>query len=236
MKNTKVSSFSRNPLNGRKIWLGAVTIMAMASTALAVHQGAVPNAAAKAVALKVGAKAPDSVLLSLDGKPQRLKSVLGGKPTVLIFYRGSWCPYCNLHLADLQSVEEQIRKLGFQIVAISPDKPADLSTMMDKHQLTYRLYSDSKAVALKKFGVAFRVDDQTFEKMRENYKVDLEKASGETHHILPVPSVFVIDRTGKIVYVHADPDFKVRMKGEEVLAVAKRFAGSNLPVTPKSGK
>jgi peroxiredoxin len=124
----------------------------------------------------------------------------------------------------MQTIEGKLRELGFQIVAITPDKPSELVKMMDRHKLTYQLYSDSKADAIKNFGVAFRVDDQTFSTMRDSYKVNLETASGETHHILPVPSVFIIDPSGKIAYVHSNPDYKVRLKSDEVLAVARRLA------------
>ena len=72
---------------------------------------------------------------------------------------------------------------------------------------------------MKKFGVAYRLDDPTFTKMRDSFGVDLEKSSGQTHHILPVPSVFVVGKDGKIVYVHSNPDYKVRLKGSEILSV-----------------
>jgi peroxiredoxin len=202
----------------------AFGILAVTITALAKQQTDVAKTAAEAVPLKVGTVAPNSQLLTLEGKSRSLKEVLGGKPTVLIFYRGGWCPFCNRQLADMETVEAKIRGLGFQIVAITPDRPSELVKTMDKHQLTYQLYSDSKADAIKNFGIAWRVDDPTFLTMRDSYKVDLEASSGQTHHILPVPSVFIIDRGGKIVYVHSNPDFKVRMAGSDLLAVAKRLA------------
>jgi peroxiredoxin len=150
-----------------------------------------------------------------------LHGIIAGKPTVLIFYRGSWCPYCNAHLSDLVTVEEELRSLGYQIVAISPDRPEELNRMTIADHLNYRLFSDSQAEAMKKFGVAYRVDDTAVKNLKQKYNVDLERASGQTHHILPVPAVFVLDRAGKIVFVHADPDYKVRMKGAEVVAAAK---------------
>jgi len=73
----------------------------------------------------------------------------------------------------------------------------------------------------KKFGVAYQVDNNTVTNYKRKFNLDLENSSGQTHHILPVPAVFIVDRGGKIVFVHADPDYKVRMKGAEVLAAAK---------------
>ncbi len=89
---------------------------------------------------------------------------------------------------------------------------------MDKNHVAFTLLSDPKVEAMKRFGVAFRVDDATFAKYRDQYKVDQEKYSGQMHHILPVPSVFVIDPKGMITFAHSNPDYRVRLKGDEVLA------------------
>ena len=178
--------------------------------------------------LAVGTKAPSAKLKGLDGKDIKLKDVLAGKPTVLIFYRGDWCPYCNAHLADLAKVEGDLKNLGYQIVAISPDLPSELQKTADKHKLDFTLLSDSQAKALKKYGVAFHVDDMMYGAMKDKYNIDLERSSGEKHHILPVPSVFLIDKDGKIVFVHSNPDYKVRMKGDEILAAAKEASNSKM--------
>jgi len=77
-----------------------------------------------------------------------------------------------------------------------------------------------QAEAMKKFGVAYQVDNTALTNYKQKFNVDLESSSGQTHHILPVPAVFILDRGGKIVFVHADPDYKVRMKGADVLAAA----------------
>ena len=181
----------------------------------------VASNAKEAKPIEVGAAAPDAGLRDLGGDDVTLHAIIAGKPTVLIFYRGFWCPYCNAHLSDLVTVEEELRSLGYQIIAISPDRPEELNRMTTADHLNYSLFPDSRAEAMKKFGVAYRVDDTTVTNYKEKYNVDLERSSGQTHHILPVPAVFILDRTGKVVFVHADPDYKVRMKGAEVLAAAK---------------
>lgn len=198
--------------------LGFGAALGLTALSLAVTmQDTVANSAAEAKPLKLGATAPDASLKTLDGKDIKLKNALGGKPTVVIFYRGGWCPFCNAHLSELAKIEGDIRKQGYQIIAISPDLPAELAKMADKDHLTYKLFSDSTAEAMKKFGIAFRVDDATFTKYRDNFHIDLEKSSGQTHHILPVPSVFIVDKKGKITFVHSDADYKVRLKGADVL-------------------
>lgn len=211
-----------NPRQRSSRSIGAIGALAAASICTAIGiQGEVAKSAADAKPLKVGAAAPNSTLRGIDGKSIELKEVLAGKPTVLIFYRGGWCPFCNVHLSELSKVEGDLRGLGFQIVAISPDTPEELNKTLDKDHLTYRLFSDSKALALRSFGVAFRVDDQTFTTYRDRFKIDLERSSGEQHHILPVPSVFLIDKGGKIVFLYSNPDYKVRLKGPEILKAAK---------------
>jgi peroxiredoxin len=184
----------------------------------------VASSAQDAKPIKVGTYSPDAALRDLDGNDVTLHSIIAGKPTVLIFYRGSWCPYCNLHLSDLVIVEQDLRALGYQIVAISPDRPDELDKMTKADRLNYRLLSDSQAEAMKKFGVAYQVDDITVSNYKQKFNVDLERSSGRTHHILPVPAVFILDREGKVVFVHDDPDYKVRMKGFEVLSAAKSAA------------
>lgn len=166
---------------------------------------------------KVGAMVPEAKLVGMDGKEMTLASVLGGKPTVLIFYRGGWCPYCNKHLADLMKVQKDLVAKGYQLIGISPDTAEELNKSKEKERLIYKLYSDSSADAMKKFGIAFKVEDELVAKYKNDYKIDLEKASGQTHHILPVPSVFVVNPSGKIIYAYSNPDYRVRLKGQDVL-------------------
>lgn len=166
---------------------------------------------------------PDGPLQTLEGKATTLHDVLGGKPTVLIFYRGGWCPFCMRHLADLETVLPDLKKTGVQLVAISPDLPEELGKSADKNKLEYALFSDSKVDLIKKFGLAFRVDDQTVERYK-GFGIDLDRASGESHHVLPVPAVYVVDAKGVIQYVHTNPDYRKRLKGTEVLEAAKKVA------------
>jgi hypothetical protein len=94
------------------------------------------------------------------------------------------------------------------------------------NQIPARAEDAEPIAAMKNFGVAYRVDDATIANYKK-FSVDLERSSGQTHHILPVPAVFIVNRTGEIVFVHADPDYKVRMKGAEVLAAAAKSAAAS---------
>lgn len=218
MKSNQLPTGAGKPLKSCLLYL---TLLSSVWLARANSTDQIPANAQDAKPIAVGTGAPDAHLLDLDGKEVNLSAIIARRLTVLIFYRGSWCPYCNAHLSDLVTVEEELRSLGYQIVAISPDRPEELNRMMTADHLNYRLFSDPQAEAMKKFGVAYRIDDTTVTNYKQKYNVDLERSSGQTHHILPVPAVFIIDRTGRIAFVHADPDYKVRMKGAEVLAAAK---------------
>ncbi|HVT74114.1 MAG TPA: peroxiredoxin-like family protein [Lacunisphaera sp.] len=195
-------------------------LVALLALPLALRAGLAPAATA-ITPVTPGTKAPAATVRTVDGGAIELASVLAGKPTVLIFYRGSWCPYCNRHLAALAEVEPQLLQLGYQVVAISPDETAGLQAMAARNHLTYRLLSDHAMTAASAFGVAFRVDAAGVAAYR-GYGVELTPVPGEPDaRWLPVPAVFIIDGAGIVRFAHANPDFKVRLSGEEVLAAAK---------------
>jgi len=168
----------------------------------------------------VGTKIPDVKLQDINGNTVDLMKITQAKPTVLIFYRGGWCPYCNTHLGQLKQIESQILDLGHQIIAVSPDRPSEIKISLDKIEMNYTLLSDNTADAAKAFGIAFKVDDNTLEKYK-GYGIDLEKSSGQSHHILPVPAVFVIDTDGLINFQYVNPDYKTRLDPTVLLAAIK---------------
>jgi len=126
-------------------------------------------------------------------------------------------------LGQLRKIESQLTELGYQIVAISPDKPEKLAASIAKQSLTYTLVSDSEASGIKGFGIAFRINDETFESYKK-FKIDLEEYSGAKHHLLPVPAVFIIGKKGTILFQYVNPDYKVRLHPDVLLAAAKAYA------------
>ena len=108
------------------------------------------------VPLPVGAKVPAARVQSIEGSAVDLATACAEKPTLLIFYRGSWCPYCNRHLAALAEIEPRLLELGYQIIALSPDEATGLKAMAEKNHLNYRLLSDHAMNAAAAFGRAFR--------------------------------------------------------------------------------
>ena len=195
--------------------------LALLATQTAMTMDGVAASAAETKPLTVGAAVPSATLRTIDGKPVALKDALGGKKTVLVFYRGGWCPFCNLQMQDLQARAEELKGMGYQVVAVSPDRPEELKKSLAKNKIEYTLLSDSKAEAIRKFGLAFRVEDALVAKYKNDYKIDLEASSGEAHHILPVPAVFLVRPEGTIAYAFSNPDYKVRLNGDDLVAAAK---------------
>lgn len=125
-----------------------------------------------------------------------------------------------MQLGQLQKIEDELLALGYRILAISPDLPENLRASVDKNSLSYVLLSDSKMEAAKAFGLAFRVDDQGYERL-SGYGIDLEAASGEKHHLLPVPAVYLVGKDGIVQFQYANPNYRVRLTPEVLLAAAK---------------
>ena len=125
-----------------------------------------------------------------------------------------------MQLGQLRTIETELVRLGYLIIAVSPDSPETLSEHVEQNEYNYILLSDNKLVAAKAFGIVFTVDDATVSKYRE-FDIDIEDASGETHHLLPVPSVFIIDKDGIVRFAHVNPDYKVRLGLKELLKAAQ---------------
>lgn len=190
--------------------------------AASAAQASVPSVATDVRPILVGSALPKITLRDANGKAFDLNAAVAEKPVVLIFYRGGWCPFCNSHLAQLRKSEEPLKELGYDILAISPDSAAQVDATSTKNKLGYRLMSDSSMAASRALGIAFRVDDATAKKYRE-YGIDLEKSSGYTHHQLPVPAVFLVGRDGIIHFSYVNPNYKVRLAPEVLLAAAHAY-------------
>lgn len=180
----------------------------------------VANSAEEICPLLVGEKIPPLKLRAADGSLFDLNESISQQPTLLIFYRGGWCPYCNMHLGELGSIEDTLIEMGYQIIAISADRFEKLDETINKHQANYTLLSDSEAEASQAFGLAYRASDEYVEKLK-GYNMDIEEASGNEAHILPVPAAFIVGTDGIIKFEYVNPDYKVRVKADLILAAAK---------------
>lgn len=188
-----------------------ISLFSLASFA----QTELPATATEISPLLIGERIPNITLKSVDNVDVNLIEILSKKKTILVFYRGGWCPYCNVHLAALGQSEKELVALGYQIIAVSPDAPKKLKMTNDKNNLNYLLLSDSAGVLSKAIGVAFQAPT--------NYKsILIDGSEGENKSLfIPVPSVFIVNTTSEIQFEYIAPDYKNRIKNDLLLAVAK---------------
>lgn len=172
--------------------------------------------------LLISSEIPDVELKNIEGQTVRLKELVSQKPSIIVFYRGGWCPYCNRQLSDLHIIEEELYEIGYQLLAISPDRPEKLKATLDNNELGYTLLSDSPMDASKAFGIAFKVDQETVDSYK-SIGLDLEGDSGYDHHLLPVPAVYIVNTDGIVKFNYVNPDYKERINGEVLLKAAKVY-------------
>ena len=165
--------------------------------------------------LLIGETIPTASLMDASGKKFDLNAAVAAKPTILIFYRGGWCPFCSKQLSGLQAIAPDLEKQGYQLIAVSTDKPEGLMQSASKEKLSYTLLSDADLHLSKQFGIAFKAP--------KGYWEMLPKTTGgmNTDLLLPVPSVFILDRKGAIRFEYINPDFKQRLSAELLTAVTQ---------------
>lgn len=168
-----------------------------------------------------GLSVPEVTLKDTQGQPVALKQLLANKPTVLVVYRGGWCPYCSKQLKNIQNIEQQIAEMGLQIIAVSPDSPAKLAQSTISSP-TYQLLSDDQLALAQAMGLAFFLDDKTAKVYRNKLGVNFVGLDGEQKVALPVPAVFVLDTQGMVHFQYANPNYRVRLSEPLLLAAAKQ--------------
>ena len=169
-----------------------------------------------------GMQAPSFKVLDAAGNSVSFDPAGLEQPLVLTFFRGGWCPYCNLHLAELRHAEQELQDMGFEVWFISIDKPELLYASLEQPDIGYRVLSDAKLEATRAFGLAFRMPDDLVARYLE-YGVDLEAVSGETHHVLPAPSTYIIGTGGVIQFQYTNPDYHVRLPPTVLLSAARAY-------------
>ncbi|MBL4752078.1 MAG: AhpC/TSA family protein [Flavobacteriales bacterium] len=168
--------------------------------------------------IKNSESVPNALVFDRDGKEVDLKSYIGKRPVVVVFYRGGWCPYCMRHLSALQEIKPQMDSLGFELIGITPDTYTKLDTSIKKGgDIDFQLFSDKNINAINAFGIGWKINDELYAKYKDSYGMDTEWWTGATHHVLPVPAVFIISN-GEIQYQHVDPDYSKRLSPEILLS------------------
>ncbi len=167
--------------------------------------------------LKVGDKVPDFNLPNAAGEEVRLKQLLDKGPVILNFYRGGWCPYCNLELNAYQKRLPDINELGASLVSISPQTPDNSLSTAEKDDLKFQVLSDVGNKVANQFGLVFKVPSE-LQEIYNNFGITLPKFNGDESWELPMPGTYVIDRDGTVSYAFADPDYTKRAEPDEVIA------------------
>ncbi|MBY0404011.1 MAG: AhpC/TSA family protein [Cyanobacteria bacterium] len=174
-------------------------------------------------ALNVGNTAPDFILMDAQGQSVRLYSLLEKGPVVLNFYRGGWCPYCNLALRGLQRELGNIQQLGAQLVAITPELPDSSLTTQEKNELQFQILSDVGNSVAGKFGIAFDLSPELLDVYNNVFNNQLTLVNGEAGaKSLPVPATFVIDQQKVIRYAFVDADYTLRFDPQAMLEALKK--------------
>ncbi|MDY6834627.1 MAG: peroxiredoxin-like family protein [Chloroflexota bacterium] len=173
--------------------------------------------------LKFGDQAPSFSLPNASGQVIKSDDLLKDGPLVLSFYRGGWCPYCNLELQALKEAYPQMKQLGAKLVAISPETPNHSQETSERHALEFEVLSDVGNKVAQEFGLVFALAEE----LRPIYKqfgFDLPSYNGDESWEIPVPATYVIGRDGKITYGFVNVDYTQRAEPEDIVEALRAYA------------
>jgi peroxiredoxin len=174
-------------------------------------------------ALKVGAAAPDFNLPDPAGRQVSLAALRTHGPVVVSFYRGQWCPYCDLQLRAYQDVLPHIRALGATLVAISPQTPDESLSTAQKRKLEFHVLSDASNKVARAWGLVWKVG-ASLDGLHKAFGIDLAKSNGDGSNELPVSATFIVDSLGRIALAHVDANWRSRLEPAALLAGLEKLA------------
>jgi len=172
-------------------------------------------------AIKVNEKVPNFKLPNPEGKLISLDILLDKGPVIITFYRGNWCPYCNLQLRALQNRLSEIKAVGATLVAISPQVPDGSMTKDEISEMDFIVLSDQDAKVASQYGVAWEVPEFLAEHMRVGRNLDLEKINNGNASILPIPATFIVGTDGFVKWNYVNVDYRTRSEPDEIIEFLK---------------
>lgn len=172
-------------------------------------------------AKNVGDKAPDFALYNASSEEITLQSYLDRGPVVLMWYRGGWCPYCNITLSAMQTRLNDIQKAGGQLIALTPEVPDSSLSTKEKNELQFEVLSDVNNEVAKKYGIVFRLNEKVAEYYNNGF--GLQNYNGNEDNELPLAATYVIDKDGTIQYAFLNADYTKRAEPDTVINVLKRI-------------
>lgn len=168
--------------------------------------------------LKAGASMPrGNIAQTADGERFDVDAAVAAKPTVLIFYRGGWCPYCNAHLRDLQGSEPALHAMGYQILAVSAEPPAALRQTLTDAKLSYTLLSDASLEIATRFGLRYKLKEDYASRIRARGAL-----AADNPGYLLTPGAFVLDRKGHVHFAYVNTNYAVRVRQDALLEAARQ--------------
>ena len=176
--------------------------------------------------IKVGEKAPDFTLKNAFGEEISLKEELKKGPVILVFYRGAWCPFCNMHLHVLQQSLPQFKRYGAQLITITPQTPDKSAEQIGKDGYPFQVLSDLDSQVMKDYKLYFELSDDLVA-VYKRIGLDIEAFNGKGRNVLPVPGSFVIDKSGIVRAMQARTDYKLRMEPETIIEALIQISENN---------
>lgn len=174
-------------------------------------------------AIGVGDAAPGFALPGIAGRQVVLEDLLRQGPVVLTFYRGGWCPYCNLELRAYQKALPEITALGARLVAISPETADNTLTTAEKNALSFDVLSDTDGALADALGIRFQLSP-AIKALYQKFGHDLPTRNGDGQWSLPMPASYVIEKGGRIALASVDPDYRNRMDPTVALSTLRKVA------------
>jgi peroxiredoxin len=188
--------------------------------AFATEQAGLLAAGVPAGVPAAGTPFPDTELLDTTGQPTTVSDAVGGRPAVIVFYRGAWCPYCNLTLRSYQELlVPELDRRGIPLVAISPQKPDGSLTMQETHDLTYAVLSDPGNRIATALGI-LTGPSADVRAAQTSLGLDITAVNADATTGLPMPTVVLLDADATIRWIDVHPDYTTRTEPGDVLAAA----------------
>jgi peroxiredoxin len=175
---------------------------------------------AKERAIRTGDRAPDFILLDAQGRDVSLGALLEAGPAVVTFYRGGWCPYCNIQLRAYQAILPEMTALGARLVAISPQLPDGSLSTAESNELTFAVLSDVGNSVARNFGLVWSLPEELRAALRSNNKA-LPAINGDDSWELPVPATYVVARDGGVALAAIDVDYRNRPEPDAILTTLR---------------
>ncbi|MCB1025900.1 MAG: AhpC/TSA family protein [Acidobacteria bacterium] len=173
-------------------------------------------------ALKAGDKMPEFNLPNVKKENVSSSDLLKRSNLVVVFYRGAWCPYCNLYLKRLQGSLQDFKKNGGELVAISVENPDNSLSVAEKNKLEFTVLSDKNLDLARKFRLVYQLDPETNEKYK-GYGIDLVKNNGTETPDLPISATYIVDKGGNITFAFIDPDYTKRLEAKDIISELQKI-------------